>query len=255
MGASLQHYGILGMRWGIRRSPEQLGHRSLKNGIRVYKDGRIEVDEGVSLQRLSRENGINPMHRTYASITKQDGVKYVAKYGRTDDRNYLIQMLAKEPLIAPSTREATSLFTETILSKQEWIESYVTSDRKRISSLGADTLRKDPSGKLATRLYLDFNGMLCSDPEILRDLGRIQDAFLSKLEQKGYNILLDDNDFRSGFAVAPILVLDPYKSLEVTEVSAITEHLKKASEQELRKCESLGDRAIEKLMLLKNNAL
>lgn len=29
--SSLEHYGIKGMRWGVRRTPEQLGHKNLRN--------------------------------------------------------------------------------------------------------------------------------------------------------------------------------------------------------------------------------
>lgn len=32
----LEHYGILGMKWGVRRTPEQLGHRIMTNKTSVF---------------------------------------------------------------------------------------------------------------------------------------------------------------------------------------------------------------------------
>lgn len=48
---ALEHYGILGMKWGIRRTPEQLGHRVKK------KDRRYEGEtEQQYQQRMARES-------------------------------------------------------------------------------------------------------------------------------------------------------------------------------------------------------
>jgi hypothetical protein len=35
--AYLAHYGVLGMKWGVRRTPEQLGHRVIKAGTTFYR--------------------------------------------------------------------------------------------------------------------------------------------------------------------------------------------------------------------------
>lgn len=45
-GMYLEHYGVLGMKWGVRRTPEQLGHHpktgayvphSIKKGTKLYR--------------------------------------------------------------------------------------------------------------------------------------------------------------------------------------------------------------------------
>lgn len=37
MDSTLAHYGVLGMKWGVRRTPEQLGHRKIKAGTKMYR--------------------------------------------------------------------------------------------------------------------------------------------------------------------------------------------------------------------------
>lgn len=43
----LIHYGVLGMKWGIRRTPEQLGHRKIKAGTKMYRS-TVDANESTT---------------------------------------------------------------------------------------------------------------------------------------------------------------------------------------------------------------
>lgn len=51
----LYHYGILGMHWGVRRTPEQLGHRTKSSGSARSAKARVRVNKKKSKVSSAKE--------------------------------------------------------------------------------------------------------------------------------------------------------------------------------------------------------
>lgn len=82
--SELYHYGILGMKWGVRRTPEQLGHRREKaekvrnhivrsSGSRTsstLSKARKEDINKLSNQQLKDYNERLNLERNFADLTK-----------------------------------------------------------------------------------------------------------------------------------------------------------------------------------------
>lgn len=67
----LQHYGILGMHWGIRRTPEELGHRTRRV---EYPRSRKKISQMSDSELQSKINRLQKESQ-YKQLTQRSSVK------------------------------------------------------------------------------------------------------------------------------------------------------------------------------------
>jgi len=85
----LAHYGIKGMKWGVRRTPEQLGHirnpeRAARRDAKEYARAKMFYGEGAGTRRKLIKNTVeerskNPAYKKAfdEALSKQDMAKHV----------------------------------------------------------------------------------------------------------------------------------------------------------------------------------
>lgn len=75
-GAILQHHGILGMKWGIRRTPEQLARAGGKNSKTKIDEDIQQMSDSELRSRINRLQ----MEKQYKQLTSREvsiGKKFV----------------------------------------------------------------------------------------------------------------------------------------------------------------------------------
>lgn len=72
----LYHFGIKGMRWGIRRTPEQLGHRQEKKRLRA--EAKAERKRKRAEAKLARKRNPNRLSNKIKDMTGDETAPYKA---------------------------------------------------------------------------------------------------------------------------------------------------------------------------------
>lgn len=90
--AYLCHYGILGMKWGIRRTPEQLGRHTIKKGTKIYRqtldpNEDLSGSKYVSYLRPDRDMYKGPFAASLRSYKHKDSLAplYEKSYSAVED--------------------------------------------------------------------------------------------------------------------------------------------------------------------------
>lgn len=244
----LAHYGIKGMKWGVRKEPsrgvESLNIRS--KGVTVRSDGSIDVAKGASLQRLVRSNGKSlPMKDlTYASLSEYDNARYIKTIAGKGffggGRDKILHITATKPIKAPSIDKATRMVSDMMLTDAQFRKKNTSMLGESISNKELDQIRKDPGGKTARAWYEVTNTKLTFDKEFDPDAPFVQKAFREKMKSEGYNAVRDENDVVGKIAKSPIIVFEPENSLKVTSSTMVTDEIRRANKETLSLYKSLG---------------
>ena len=129
----LEHHGIKGMRWGIRRTPEELGHKLKARNARHYghynkavaKIGKIQGDKTVNqLTTKEKEKMVKAVEKAQSYLKKMasDEKKYGKKIAKAEARETEEKEKAAAKEAAKSAEDQK--FKEKLLKKQKWEDIY-----------------------------------------------------------------------------------------------------------------------------------
>lgn len=256
----LYHHGIKGQRWGVRRfqnkngtltsagkkrySPKELDIKPVQKGVSVNSDGSITISKGVSLQRLVSGKSRPLKDITYASVLEYDNAKYIKYIGGKGffggGRDKVLSLRANEPLKAPSVDDASRIMVDMLNTNPKFRNSFKNMLGNTVSDKELKRMNDNPTGIDAKAWYDELNVSMTFSPDFDPSAPYIQKSFSEALQKRGYNMLRDENDFQNKVSKAPVIILNPEKTLTSVGVQDITDELRSASKDTLNNYKKLG---------------
>ena len=216
----LYHYGVKGMKWGVRKSRYRSGY-----------DSDIVLKKGSTIQNISakkeRDLTKGPI---YGAYTERDRANYSSQYAdylkswggfRTVYKNDL--KVVKDIKI-PSQKKAVEMFRETFVKDPDGMARCIARAQADMSLFGnfGKTFKMDKESRLyrkymsagedwlSTKGYENFNSSIASQKS-----AKARNAYFDTLLSKGYGGVLDVNDINNTYrSESPVIVIDPKNSLE-----------------------------------------
>lgn len=204
----LAHYGVLGMRWGVRKDASG-DSITLKKGAelhRVTSNANESMDKGHAYASFEKED-----IETYKTIQKALGKK---------NKSFDLTMKATTDLIAPSEKKRVEAFINLLEKDSKFASELKTTQRRmfilNVGDRGARKMAKRNEGltRKKAKAYNLLNYAIASK-------GKLRDRYFKELSDMGYNMIIDEADRRNGVSKTPVVIFDRGESLEVTGVTKL----------------------------------
>lgn len=209
----LCHYGVKGMKWGVRRYQNKDGSLTREGRKRyIPKNGKdFTMPKKVPVYRWSSKSDESlDNRRKYGFFTGGDMQRYVELFD--DDRKSakLIKMIPSKDLKVAGYKESTKAILKAYGDKRLSdldLNKYTDDDLREVLRRHFTYINSSSEGDLANIFDLSIKSV----PGDTKDHGK---KVINELLNKKYDAMVDVYDKTTQFGDMPIILLNPQKSIK-----------------------------------------
>ena len=180
MKGTLAHYGVLGMKWGVRRS-EQPGYSKKP----VYDTLQDSIKAGSVVYRVSGNKNEIDAGRTFIFTEEKDADNFAAKLKElspSETKVFKLTLKVKKDLVGPSEQERVDAFLKNY--EQTPIASLVSTVKDEVTRQGINFRDKDGNKTLTN--YRAYTIAVSKNVNGIGDYANAQNY------RKGFDMIRDD---------------------------------------------------------------